>query len=83
MMSLYPRVPGITIATDIICGFPTETEHDFEDTMALCRKYRFPSLFINQFFPRPGTPAANMTRVTYHHPSLYESSADWDFHTHR
>lgn len=57
------RVPGITIATDIICGFPTETETDFEDTMTLCAKYEFPSLFINQFYPRPGTPAANMKRI--------------------
>ncbi|XP_013136509.1 PREDICTED: threonylcarbamoyladenosine tRNA methylthiotransferase [Papilio polytes] len=60
---LREHVPGMTIATDIICGFPTETERDFEETMSLCDKYRFPSLFINQFFPRPGTPAANMTRV--------------------
>lgn len=57
------RVPGITIATDIICGFPTETEADFEDTMTLCAKYKFPSLFINQFYPRPGTPAAQMKRI--------------------
>ncbi|XP_045536205.1 threonylcarbamoyladenosine tRNA methylthiotransferase [Papilio machaon] len=60
---LREHVPGMTIATDIICGFPTETERDFEDTMTLCKKYKFPSLFINQFFPRPGTPAAKMTRV--------------------
>lgn len=57
------RVPGITIATDIICGFPSETDADFEETMTLCSKYKFPSLFINQFFPRPGTPAAKMPRV--------------------
>lgn len=53
----------MTIATDIICGFPTETEKDFEETLDLCAKYRFPSLFINQFFPRPGTPAARMPRI--------------------
>lgn len=53
----------MTIATDIICGFPTETENDFEDTLSLCAEYKFPSLFINQFFPRPGTPAARMSRV--------------------
>lgn len=57
------RVPGVTIATDIICGFPTETESDFEETMTLCEKYKFPSLFINQFYPRPGTPAAQMKRI--------------------
>lgn len=57
------RIPGLTIATDIICGFPTETEQDFEETMSLCKKYKFPSLFINQFFPRPGTPAALLPRI--------------------
>lgn len=53
----------MTIATDIICGFPTETEKDFEETITLCDQYKFPSLFINQFFPRPGTPAAKMQRI--------------------
>ncbi|XP_017875891.1 threonylcarbamoyladenosine tRNA methylthiotransferase [Ceratina calcarata] len=60
---LKERVPGLTIATDIICGFPTETEQDFKETMSLCEKHKFPSLFINQFFPRPGTPAARMPKV--------------------
>lgn len=54
------HVPGVTIATDIICGFPTETEEDFEGSLELVRDYHFPSLFINQFYPRPGTPAAHM-----------------------
>ncbi|KAL1450761.1 hypothetical protein WDU94_003086 [Cyamophila willieti] len=60
---LSERVPGLTIATDIICGFPTETEQDFADTLSLCAQYKFPSLFINQFFPRPGTPAAKMPLI--------------------
>uniref|UniRef100_UPI00358FA2E8 threonylcarbamoyladenosine tRNA methylthiotransferase n=1 Tax=Myxine glutinosa TaxID=7769 RepID=UPI00358FA2E8 len=60
---LTERVPGLTIATDIICGFPGETKDDFEATMNLVRQYRFPSLFINQFYPRPGTPAARMPQV--------------------
>lgn len=63
---LREKVPGVTIATDIICGFPTETEDDFEETITLCEKYKFPSLFINQFFPRPGTPAAKMLRIPAH-----------------
>jgi len=54
---------GITIATDIICGFPTETEEDFEKTMDLMREFRFPVTHISQFYPRPGTPAAKMTRI--------------------
>jgi len=36
---------------------------DFEETLQLVRDYHFPSLFINQFFPRPGTPAAKMHKV--------------------
>jgi len=60
---LRERVDGITIITDIIAGFPTETEEDFQETMNLVKKYKFPSLFINQFFPRPGTPAAKMKRI--------------------
>lgn len=56
-------VPGITIATDIICGFPTETDEDFEATVDLVHEYQFPSLFINQFYPRPGTPAAKLKRI--------------------
>jgi threonylcarbamoyladenosine tRNA methylthiotransferase CDKAL1 len=55
--------PGATVATDIICGFPGETEEDFQETMALCREYKFPALYINQFFARPGTPAAAMEKV--------------------
>lgn len=60
---LKDKVPGVTIATDIICGFPTETWDDFQETVALVERYKFPSLFINQFYPRPGTPAARMKRL--------------------
>lgn len=60
------RVPGVTIATDIICGFPGETEEDFQETLDLVKLYQFPSLFINQFYPRPGTPAAKMEQVAAH-----------------
>ena len=36
---------------------------DFEDTMLLVEEYKFPVLFINQFYPRPGTAAARMKRL--------------------
>lgn len=75
------RVPGITIATDIICGFPGETDEDFQQTMELVRKYRFPSLFINQFYPRPGTPAAKMEQVPAHVVSIRICfSSQWSYH---
>ncbi|XP_029799938.1 threonylcarbamoyladenosine tRNA methylthiotransferase isoform X2 [Suricata suricatta] len=60
---LKEKVPGITLATDIICGFPGETDQDFQETVKLVEEYKFPSLFINQFYPRPGTPAAKMPQV--------------------
>lgn len=63
---LKDKVPGITIATDIICGFPGETDSDFQETLELVEQYRFPSLFINQFYPRPGTPAAKYEQVPAH-----------------
>lgn len=61
---LLENVPGMTIATDIICGFPGETAEDWEQTMQLCRKYKFPVLNISQFYPRPGTPAASMKQLS-------------------
>ncbi|KAL2911544.1 hypothetical protein HK105_208988 [Polyrhizophydium stewartii] len=60
---LRENVPGVTIATDVICGFPTETDQDFDETMRVLEKYRFPVLHISQFYPRPGTPAARMKRL--------------------
>eukprot|EP01039_Chlorochromonas_danica_P008842 gene8842-9749_t len=60
---LYTHVPDMTIATDIICGFPNETEEDFEKTLNLIKKYRFGIVNISQFYPRPGTVAAKMKRL--------------------
>lgn len=60
---LMDKVPGLTLATDIICGFPGETEAQFDETMALVEKYKFHIMNISQFYPRPGTPAAKMKRV--------------------
>ena len=56
-------MPGVNVLTDVICGFPTETEEDLQMTVDLVNKYRFSSLFINQFFQRPGTPAAKMRQI--------------------
>lgn len=57
---LHQHVEGITIATDVICGFPGESDEDHAATMALVRDYHFPALHISQFYARPGTPAARM-----------------------
>lgn len=60
---LRDRVPDMTLATDVICGFPTETADQFEETLEVFEKYHFPIVNISQFYPRPGTPAAKMPRV--------------------
>jgi tRNA-2-methylthio-N6-dimethylallyladenosine synthase len=52
--------PGIAITTDIIVGFPGETEEDFEGTLDVVRASRFSSAFTFQYSIRPGTPAATM-----------------------
>lgn len=49
---MLKHVPGITLATDIICGFPGETDEQFKDTLKLVEKYKFPVLNISQFYPR-------------------------------
>lgn len=52
--------PGIAIATDIIVGFPGETEDDFERTMDLIEEVGFDASFSFVYSPRPGTPAARL-----------------------
>ncbi len=54
------RIPHAAITTDIIVGFPGETEDDFQDTMNVVREARFASAFTFQYSIRPGTPAAEM-----------------------
>ncbi|AEI09559.1 2-methylthioadenine synthetase [Corynebacterium resistens DSM 45100] len=54
------RIPHAAITTDIIVGFPGETEEDFQATMDVVEKSRFASAYTFQYSPRPGTPAAEM-----------------------
>ena len=60
------RIPDITLTTDIIVGFPGETEKDFEDTFSMVERLRFDSVFSFIFSPRVGTPAADMEDDTPH-----------------
>ena len=57
---LRTEIPEITITTDIIVGFPGETEEDFEETLDLVRKVRYDSAFTFLYSIRTGTPAADM-----------------------
>ena len=54
------RMPEAAVTTDIIVGFPGETEEDFQATLDVVEASRFASAFTFQYSPRPGTPAATM-----------------------
>ncbi|MCL5292211.1 MAG: tRNA (N(6)-L-threonylcarbamoyladenosine(37)-C(2))-methylthiotransferase MtaB [Actinobacteria bacterium] len=53
-------IPGVAITTDVMVGFPGETEVDFEKTLDLIEKVSFSKVHAFRFSPRPGTPAAEM-----------------------
>ena len=57
---LRESVPDIGLSTDIIVGFPGETEEDFQDTLELIKECRFDSVFTFIYSKRTGTPAAEM-----------------------
>lgn len=58
--ALRARIPDIVLTSDVIVGFPGETEEEFEETMELLRRVRFDALFTFLYSPREGTPAAAM-----------------------
>lgn len=57
------KVKGISISTDVIAGFPTETEEEFEKTVQLVREVKPEVLNISMFAPRPKTEAAEMKQL--------------------
>src|SRR5579863_1220876 len=54
-------IPDLAVTTDVIVGFPGESEDDFDETLALVAEARYDSAFTFIFSPRPGTRAAGMT----------------------
>ena len=55
-------IPDLAVTTDIIVGFPGETDHDFEETLNVAAQAEFDSAFTFVFSPRPGTEAAEMVQ---------------------
>jgi tRNA-2-methylthio-N6-dimethylallyladenosine synthase len=51
------KIPGAGFTTDVIVGFPGETENDFEKTVEVFKKVRYNEAYINKYSPRPGTAA--------------------------
>jgi len=60
---LKTALPSLALTTDIIVGFPGETEEEFADTLSLCEEVRYSAAFTFLYSPRVGTPAANMEQV--------------------
>jgi tRNA-2-methylthio-N6-dimethylallyladenosine synthase len=58
--ALRARISDIVLTSDVIVGFPGETQEEFEETLSLVREVRFDALFTFIFSPREGTPAATM-----------------------
>lgn len=54
------KLPGVHIGTDIIVGFPGETENDFRECLEFVKEMAFANIHIFSYSPRPGTPAAEM-----------------------
>ncbi|MDD5006090.1 MAG: tRNA (N6-isopentenyl adenosine(37)-C2)-methylthiotransferase MiaB [Candidatus Omnitrophica bacterium] len=57
----HKKIPNGVIATDVIVGFPTETEEDFQDTLDLMNKVKFNFAYIFKYSPRPHTKAQNLS----------------------
>jgi len=57
-------MPELVLTSDVIVGFPGETEEEFEETLSLIAQVRYDALFTFIFSPRPGTPAAKMEDPT-------------------
>ena len=55
------KIPGLSLSTDIIVGFPNETEEEFQDTVSLVDIVKYEAAFTFIYSPRKGTPAARMT----------------------
>jgi len=62
---LRSAVPDIYLLTDIICGFPGETDDDWAETMNFVRKCNFHGIYSSRFFAREGTPAAKMKQLPH------------------
>eukprot|EP00931_Biecheleriopsis_adriatica_P046308 TRINITY_DN26585_c0_g1_i1.p1 TRINITY_DN26585_c0_g1~~TRINITY_DN26585_c0_g1_i1.p1 ORF type:complete len:603 (+),score=78.74 TRINITY_DN26585_c0_g1_i1:31-1839(+) len=62
---LREAIPDIYLLTDVICGFPSETEEDWTKTMELVKRCSFHGVYSSRYFARDGTPAAKMKQLPH------------------
>ena len=63
---LYAKLPELSLSTDIICGFPGETDADFQETLDVAQRCRFSKIHVFPYSQREGTPAAARTDQVPH-----------------
>jgi tRNA-2-methylthio-N6-dimethylallyladenosine synthase len=63
VQEIRKAIPSIALTSDIIVGFPGESEEEFEETLSLCREVSYSAAFTFIYSPRVGTPAAAMVQV--------------------
>ncbi|MBL8049483.1 MAG: tRNA (N6-isopentenyl adenosine(37)-C2)-methylthiotransferase MiaB [Chthonomonas sp.] len=65
LAEMNAKIPGLLITTDLIVGFPGETEAQFEATLSAVAEFNFYSSYMFIYSPRPGTPAADQEQLPY------------------
>ncbi|MDN8777129.1 radical SAM protein, partial [Staphylococcus aureus] len=61
LQKLHKALPGLAVTSDVIVGFPGETEEEFQETYDFIVKHQFSELHVFPYSMRTGTPAARMT----------------------
>ncbi|PKM63107.1 MAG: tRNA (N6-isopentenyl adenosine(37)-C2)-methylthiotransferase MiaB [Firmicutes bacterium HGW-Firmicutes-21] len=74
-LNIKEKVKGISLSTDVICGFPTESESDFLDTLDVVRSVGFDMIYSFVYSPREGTPAAVMEGQVPHEEKVRRFNA--------
>ncbi|MEK6954301.1 MAG: tRNA (N(6)-L-threonylcarbamoyladenosine(37)-C(2))-methylthiotransferase [Candidatus Micrarchaeota archaeon] len=67
------KIPALTLSTDMIVGFPGETNDEFEQTLDICRRLQFDIINFAKYSKRPGTKAAKMRQM---HSSIHKTRAE-------
>lgn len=76
-------VPGIALSTDIIVGFPGETDEEYEATLDLVRRVRYDDAFLYKYSPREGTPATRLPQSQFVAPDVAQARLERLIDLHR